>query len=65
LDNFKGGDHLGDLSRDGKTILNWITNKHDVKMLTGFISLRIEFSGRHLQTWQLKTANSIGHSEYD
>jgi hypothetical protein len=34
----KGTDHMGDLSIDEKIILKWVFKKHDVKMLTGFVS---------------------------
>jgi len=30
-----GGDHLGDISRDGKTALKWILKKWDLRAWTG------------------------------
>jgi hypothetical protein len=35
-----GEDHLGDLCIDAKILLKWISNKHSVRMQTGFIWLR-------------------------
>jgi hypothetical protein len=37
-------DHLKDLGVEGRTILNWILKKQDMRMWAGFIGLWIETS---------------------
>jgi hypothetical protein len=49
LGNLKARDHLEDLGRDGKIILEWILEKYGGRLWrTGCIQLRIETSGRLL-----------------
>jgi hypothetical protein len=45
LDNLKGRDHFGDLSIDGKIMLEWTLGKYDGRLWTGFIWLRTGTSG--------------------
>jgi hypothetical protein len=45
LGTLKGRDHLEDLGKDGKIILEWILGKLDGKMLIGCIWLRTGTSG--------------------
>jgi hypothetical protein len=45
LENLKGRDLTEDLAMNWKVILKWILDKHDRKMWTGFIWLKIETSG--------------------
>jgi hypothetical protein len=41
----KERDHLGDLGVDGRIIVDWILEKYDVMIRTGFICLRVQTSG--------------------
>jgi hypothetical protein len=43
--NYKGGNHLGDLSIDVGIVLKWILEKRGMRMWTTFIRLRIGTSG--------------------
>jgi hypothetical protein len=43
--NLKGGDHLEELSVDGKTLLEWMLEKYVEKVLIGFVWLRIRNCG--------------------
>jgi hypothetical protein len=43
-------DHSGDISVDGRIILEWILGKYGGKVWTGFIWLRIGTNGRFFCT---------------